>query len=194
MNPFEHVMVLVSIVVGIGLTHILTALGSAVHRVRGHGAPIRLDAVYLLWVFYVLGWLISFWWWEYNFQFAPVEWSYGLHLFIVFYAITLFLLAVVLVPERMEGVGDSYAYFMAGRTWFFGAFLVGLGLDAVDTWLKGPERIREPVFIVQDTLYVIIVIVGILSQRRSVQLANASLAMAVQLAYMFFALGLPGGL
>ncbi len=68
MSPFEYVMVLVSIVVGLAITHLLTAVAAGVHRLRGHGEPLTLDPVYLLWVGYVLVWLISFWWYEFNFQ------------------------------------------------------------------------------------------------------------------------------
>lgn len=50
MDQFEYVMALVSVVVGLGLTHILSALGAGVHRLRGHGAPIKLEPIYLLWV------------------------------------------------------------------------------------------------------------------------------------------------
>lgn len=54
LESFEYVMVLVSIVIGLALTHVLSALGAAVHRFRGHGSPIRLEAVYLLWVGFTL--------------------------------------------------------------------------------------------------------------------------------------------
>jgi hypothetical protein len=40
-------MVLVSIIIGLGVTHILTSLGSAVHRLRGHGKPLRLEVNYV---------------------------------------------------------------------------------------------------------------------------------------------------
>lgn len=43
MSGFEYAMVLVSIIIGLGVTHILTSLGSAVHRLRGHGKPLRLE-------------------------------------------------------------------------------------------------------------------------------------------------------
>ncbi len=48
MGTFEYVMVLVSIVVGLAITHILATAGETVHRLRGHGARIRLDPVFLL--------------------------------------------------------------------------------------------------------------------------------------------------
>jgi hypothetical protein len=70
-DSFEYVMVLVSIVIGLAITHVLSAFAAAVHRLRGHGDPIRLDAVYLLWTGYVMIWLVSFWWWEFQLQALP---------------------------------------------------------------------------------------------------------------------------
>ena len=49
----------------------------------------------------------------------------------------LFLLATILVPHRMNGVTDSYEYFMRGRKWFFGTLLLLLPIDIADTFLKG---------------------------------------------------------
>ena len=144
MGYFEYVMVLISIIIGLALTHILTALGSAVHRLRGHGPPIKLDAIYLTWIVSVLLMLVSFWWTEFKFQDSVTEWTFGLYLFLVALAISLFLLAVVLVPPGMKGVDDSYEYFMAGRRWFFGTFFVVTVLDLVDTSLKGVDWVTPP--------------------------------------------------
>lgn len=192
MGAFEYVMVLVSIVIGLGLAHILTALGGAVHRLRGHGAPITLEPTYLLWVGFVLTWLISFWWWEFKFQDLGVEWTFGLYLFIVAYAISLFLLAVVLVPTSMDGVADSYAYFMEGRRWFFGVLLVVVALDVVDTFLKGAAWGLRPIFVAQTAIWMGACLIGVLSKRRSVQLATAATAFTVQIVYMFQELGILG--
>lgn len=192
MDSFEYVMVLVSIVVGLGVAHLLMALGGAVHRLRGHGPPIRLEATYLLWVGFVLTWLISFWWWEFKFQDLAIDWTFGLYLFIVSYAIILFLLAVVLVPANMEGVADSYVYFMEGRRWFFAALLFTVGLDVVDTFLKGTDWGLRPVFVVQTAIFLAACIVGALSERRRVQLTTAATAFTVQMVYMFQELGILG--
>ncbi|MBT8397742.1 MAG: hypothetical protein HKO65_20670 [Gemmatimonadetes bacterium] len=120
MGTFEYVMVLVSIVVGLAITHILAAAGATVHRLRGHGDPIRLDPVFLLWAGWVLTMLVSFWWWEFRLQEIQINWTFGLYLFLITYAIVLFLLTVVLTPHRMADVKDSYDYFMEGRRWFLG--------------------------------------------------------------------------
>ena len=104
MTAFEYVMVLVSIIIALAIAHLLTAISASIHRLRGQGERIELDAVYILWIGYVLIWLISFWWWEFKFQDVIAEWSYGLYLFIVIYSILLFMLAAVLVPHRMQGL------------------------------------------------------------------------------------------
>ena len=189
MSTFEYVMVLVSIVVGLAITHLLSAVGSTVHRLRGHGNPIRLDAVFILWVGYVLTWLVSFWWWEFKFQGNQNQWSFGLYLFIITYAICLFLLTVILIPSKMEDVHESYEYFMAGRKWFFGACLLLTGLDIGDTSLKGHEWLMRPEFLVMTGIFGACCIVGIVSERRRVQLAVAAIAFVVQQVYMFLEVG-----
>ncbi len=192
MDAFEYVMVLVSIVIGLAITHVLNALAAAVHRLRGHGEPLRLEAVYLLWVGVMLTWLISFWWFEFKFQEIASTWSYGLYLFVITYAVALFLVSAVLVPNRMVGVGDSYAYFMDGRKWFFGGLIVLVALDTVDSFLKGTDWGLRPIFLLQSGVYVTAAVVGMLSSRRSVQLAGAIVALVLQFLYMFREVGVLG--
>jgi hypothetical protein len=191
MGPFEYVMTLVSIVVGLALTHILSALGSAVHRLR-HGPPIRLDAVYLLWVGFVLAWLLSFWWWEFKFHDLDIKWTFGLYLFVILYAVVLFLMAVILVPRDMDGVHDSYAYFMAGRRWFFGALLLANAVDFADSLLKGIAWALRPDYVVQLVLYIAAAALGVASGRRSVQLGIAVVMFALQLVYTWESLDILG--
>ena len=191
MTPFEYVMALISIIVGLGLTHVLGALGTAVHRFR-HGPPLRLDAVYLLWVGFVLVWLVSFWWWEFKFQALGIKWTFGLYLFVIIYAVVLFLLAVILVPKDMEGVHDAYAYFMGGRRWFFGALLLANTIDFIDSLLKGAEYAMRADLIIQNALYVVFSIAGIVSDRRGVQLGIAIVMFAGQMVYTWDVVGILG--
>ncbi|MFO7587462.1 MAG: hypothetical protein R6X22_05255 [Gemmatimonadota bacterium] len=192
MGAFEYVMVLVSIVIGLAITHLLNALATGVHRIRGHGEPLRLEPVYLLWIGFVLIWLISFWWWEFKFQEIASEWTFALYLFVISYAVALFLLAAVLVPSRLVGVVDSYAYFMDGRKWFFWGVILVVGLDTVDSFLKGTDWGLRPIYLVQSGVTLAAAIAGLISTRRSVQLAGAATAFSVQMAYMFREVGVLG--
>jgi len=192
MSAFEYVMVLVSIVIALAVTHLLTALAEGIHRFRGHGEPIKLDAVFLLWIGFVLVWLVSFWWWEFKFQEIAVEWSFGLYLFVISYAIVLFMLAEILVPNRMRGVSDSYAYFMAGRKWFFGTLLLMQAVDVADTFLKGYEWGLRPAVLATYSITVLVAIIGIVSERRSVQLGVAVVGFTTQILYITRELGVLG--
>ncbi|MEJ2548803.1 MAG: hypothetical protein P8125_13500 [Gemmatimonadota bacterium] len=192
MGAFEYVMVLVSIVIGLAITHLLNALAAGVHRLRGHGEPLRLEAVYLLWVGFLLIWLVSFWWWEFKFQEIESEWSFGLYLFVISYAVSLFLLAAVLVPSRLVGVSDSYTYFMDGRKWFFWGLIFLVGLDTVDSFLKSTEWGLRPFYLFQSGVMLAAAVAGLLSTRRSVQLLGAAAAFAVQMVYMFREVGVLG--
>lgn len=193
MSPFEYIMVLVSIVIGLAITHLLTAISAAVHRLRGHGERLTLDPVYLLWVGYVLIWLVSFWWYEFNFQALYEDWTFGLYLFVISFAILLFLLAAILVPHRMEGVKDSYSYFMEGRRWFFSVNILGVIFDIVDTLLKGADYSARPAALWLSGVYIAAALAGFLSSRRTVQLAAAAISFVLQLVYMFQQLGVLRG-
>lgn len=192
MSAFEYVMVLVSIVVALAIAHLLTALAAGVHRFRGHGEPIKLDAVLLLWIGFVLIWLVSFWWWEFKFQEVLIEWSYGMYLFVLGYSIILFMISHILVPHRLEGVTNSYTYFMEGRKWFFGALLFLLAFDIADTFLKGTEWGLRPEVLVNYFVNATVVIVGIIAERRSIQLGAAIVAFSAQLLYVYQELGVLG--
>lgn len=192
MGAFEYVMVLISIVIGLAITHLLNALAAGVHRVRGHGEPLRLEPVYLLWIGFVLIWLVSFWWWEFKFQETVSEWSFALYLFVVSYAVALFLLAAVLVPSRLAGVDDPYAYFMGGRRWFFWCLILVIGLDTADSFLKGTDWGLRPISLVLTGVTLAAAIIGMVSTRRSVQLVGAIAAFAAQMVYMFREVGVLG--
>jgi hypothetical protein len=192
MDAFEYVMVLVSIVVALAIAHLLTALAAAIHRYRGHGEGIKLDAVFLLWIGYVLLWLVSFWWWEFKFQEIVTEWSFGMYLFIIGYSIILFMLAEILVPHRMQGVTDCYAYFMEGRRWFFGGLLLLQVTDIADTFLKGYDWGVRPEVIATYAVTIACAVIGLASARRSIQLGVAIVAFAGQLIYVIDQLGVLG--
>jgi len=192
MSQFEYVMVLVSIVIGLAITHVLTALSAGVHRLRGHGEPLRLDPVYLLWVGYVLIWLVSFWWYEFNFQSRVEEWTFGLYLFVISFAVILFLLATILVPRQFEGVSDTYSYFMEGRRWFFGVVIVAMVLDVFDTLLKGADYSVIPAALWLTGISTGAVVAALIWSHRAIQVIAALVCFGMQVVYMFQQLGVLG--
>ena len=101
-------------------------------------------------------------------------------------------MAVVLVPPGMQGVTDSYEYFMAGRPWFFGVLFVANAFDIADTFLKGFDWGVRPIYLVQAGLVVTACIVGSISRNRKVQISIAVPVFSWQLFYSFAELGVLG--
>ncbi|RYD74158.1 MAG: hypothetical protein EOP84_20360 [Verrucomicrobiaceae bacterium] len=177
-------MALISVVVGLALTHVLSAFGAAIHRLRGHGPPIRLELVYLLWMLWTVIVLASFWWWEFKLQQTEVTWTLSTYFFLIIYSISFFLIAVILVPDRMEGVNDSFEYLISVRHWFFGMLAANQLMDLYDTSLKGLDWVMRPSYLIQASVYFTVCIVGLLSKNRPVHLALAVITLAVQIIYI----------
>lgn len=192
MNAFSYVMVLVSIILGLGITHLLSSFSEVIHRVRGVGKPIRVEGVYLIWVSYSILYLVSFWWWEFKYQQIEIEWSFGLYLFIIAYAISLFMMAAILVPTSLEEVNDTFEYFIEGRRWFFGMGLWVIAIDVVDTLLKGYQADHLFLTFGSTGTIAVAMVFGLVSGKKSVQIVVAVVAFLAQLAYMFFEMGILG--
>jgi hypothetical protein len=137
MNHFEYVMVLISIIIGLGIAHILLGLGGIVDRLTGRGDRLRLSVAHGVWVAHTFLWLVLFWWWQFRMDALWEEWTIGVYFFLVMYAVVLFLIAVILVPRSWDGVTDLGDFFLRRRAWFYAAWILGVSLDVLDSWLKG---------------------------------------------------------
>jgi len=186
MSPFEYAMVLISIIVGLGVTHILSGLGAAVHRLRGHGPPIHLEITYLTWVAFIFFQLVFFWWWEFKWSELAPELGIGLFLFLVLYAVVLFSLVVILVPHQLSVVDDSWDYFLSIRSWFYGGLLIMNAVDLADTLMKGVEWDTRFSYLSFWTAVTVAGVVGLTTTRRSVHTAFAITLLVWNFATSFY--------
>jgi hypothetical protein len=137
MSQFEYVMVLVSIIVGLGIAHILLGIGGIIDRLSRKETPLELSLAHATWLGFCFAWLVMFWWWEFRFFSTVSDWTMGLYLFLIGYAVTLFLLQAVLVPRTWDGVVSLKTYFLERRAWFYGLLLCATMVDMFDSYLKG---------------------------------------------------------
>lgn len=61
----------------------------------------------------------------------------GLYLFLIFYAVTIFLLQVVLIPRNLDGVSSLKQYSLQRRVWFYILLAFATILDNFDSYLMG---------------------------------------------------------
>ena len=132
---FEYVMVLASIIIGLGLTHLLQGVS---HLVNSRGR-IKPYWVHLVWVAYMFLTAVMWWWVEFRFRAVEV-WTYQLFLFVLGYAFIIYLMCAWLFPGEDEEQAGYKQYFYSRRSWFFGLIAIYLLIDLVDTLLKGPAH------------------------------------------------------
>jgi hypothetical protein len=129
---FPHVRILMGMVVGLAMTRLLMTIASLIQ----HPQRSRLSALHLLWVLSILVELVLFWWWEFA-LFRLEHWTFAITLFLIVYAITLFLLAALLSPDNIAEYNGYEDFFLKRRHWFFAFFAITFVLDAIDSMIKG---------------------------------------------------------
>jgi len=138
MTLFEYLGVLISVVMGLGITHLL--IGAS--KVIQHRDSVRFYWVHAVWTVNMLIYILVIWWgmfWWSSLQ----EWTFFNFLFVTLYAIVLFLLAAMLYPWEIPTDFDYERHFLKNRTWFFGLFTVAWCVDVVETTLKAGMGLRE---------------------------------------------------
>ena len=78
MDPFSYLSVLTSIILALGITHLLTGLG----RLLQSRGQVHIYWVHLLWTFNVFLFLVLNWWILFRWH-TQQQWSFFLFLFVL---------------------------------------------------------------------------------------------------------------
>jgi hypothetical protein len=135
MGMFDYVMVLASVIIGLGITHLLTGVASIVQ----HPGRAKIYWVHLLWV--AATFLRAIFWWWFEFGFSTAVWTFTLYFFVLCYALLIYLWCALLFPRDLAGYDGYKDYFYSRRTWFFGVGLAANLADIADTLLKGVDHL-----------------------------------------------------
>jgi hypothetical protein len=138
MEQFSYVMVLASVVIGLGLTHLL----QGVARIVQHPQRFRPYWPHLVWVAYVFEYTMLWWWYEFALA-QRSSWTFGIYSFVLIYAIVIAILCALLFPLDLRGYRGFGDYLISRRRWFFGLNIAVILLDVVDTLLKGTAHFCE---------------------------------------------------
>lgn len=177
---FVHVRIVMSIVVGFGLTRLLGLVG----RLVQHPARTPIYWVHLVWVASLFIGLMHFWWWE--FALASQAWTFELYVFVVFYASLYYLMAVLLAPDDVAEYTDFADYFLSRRKWFFGLFALAALVDVADTALKGSAYLANHglEYFIATAVTVLLSLLAIVTPNRRFQAAFAVLNIVYQVTYI----------
>jgi hypothetical protein len=126
-TPFEHLSVLISIVIGLGITHLLMSA----HRLVQARERVRPYWLSLLWAGLIFISQVEWWWASFSFR-QQMEWNFFYFLFVLVSPVALYLAAAFVLPEVEPGqTYDLREYYYRTRGWFFSILALSPALDAV---------------------------------------------------------------
>jgi hypothetical protein len=160
MTSFEYIFTLLSIIIGLGITHLLVGLGRLINNPKG----VKIYWIHIVWTFFIFFYMVSFWWFEYKFI-SIQEWTYQIYIFIILYAVMLFFLCVMNMPFYFPE--NFKEYFFSTRKWFFIILLILNLIDIPDTILKGHGHILNLGigYAIVTTVNIILSVVAIFSRK-----------------------------
>jgi hypothetical protein len=144
-DAFNYIAVLVSIVLGLGVTLVLSQLSEAIQaqdRERNYW-------VHTVWMVNLFIYLMLEWWVFYRWRNEP-SWNFFLFIWVTITPTLLYLAAGVLCPGELESTRATSwrEYYYENRRGFFFILVPLWPLDVVDTLLKGKQH-----FIAQGPFY-----------------------------------------
>lgn len=116
MDPFEYVVVITSLITGLGIAQILNGIADIVSDIKN----IRLSAPLSLLILSTFLNLIQEWFYNYQYATHVTSWTLLTVLGVLIYPILLFLLARMLFPTGLKSdVTDLDGYYFEQWKWFF---------------------------------------------------------------------------
>lgn len=167
MSDFEFLSVLVSIVIGLGLTHLLGGLGRAFH----FRSSVKMDAVHVGWtitVFFVL--VLN--WWVFLLWRDIDGWTFVSFFIIILWTTSMYVMALALYPPGRSKDMSYRVMFENNRTWFLSTLGIMCLLDLTVTYMREQE-IPEPTYIAFVGHYAVIAAAGIVVRKRTYDLIAA---------------------
>ena len=178
MHAFDYLSVLLSIVLGLGMTQLLSAVARWLElrqKTKAY-APAAIWAAFLMLV------LIQTWWSMFGMR-NMTSWSFLQFCVVLAQPALLFLLTALVLPGPQSQETDLEAFFFQHRTWFFGLLMALLVVSvSKDVVLSGhlpatPNLAFHAVFFSGSAI-------ALASRRPAVQLWIAVAALALMLAYV----------
>jgi hypothetical protein len=170
MSLFEYLGVLLSVVMGLGLTHLLIGFSKTVH----HRDELKVYWVHVAWAVNIIIYIVGIWWGM--FWWSGLDaWSFLEFLFVILYSVVLFLLASLLYPWDMPPDFDSEAHFFWNRRWFFGLLAVAWCIDIAETVLKarGGLRALPPIYLGWIAVLIVLSLIAARTENRRFHAAFA---------------------
>ncbi len=120
MDPFEYVVVLFSLILGLGIAQLLTGIADIISNLKN----VKAGYAHSIMIFNVFILHIQEWWYSYQYIYEVDVWTLPLVMFLLVYPILLFLLARMLFPTGLRGHETNLdEYYYDQWKWFYSIIL-----------------------------------------------------------------------
>lgn len=184
MDPFSYLVVLTSIVLGLGVTRLVGGLGKLLQTRKRK----RSYWVHTLWLLNLLLVIVIVWWFAYRWR-TYERWTFFLFLWLLLSPTILYLIASLLFPDSddEQSVVDWRIYFFENHRDVFLLLALIFPIDVIDTLLKGWAHFCQqgPPYFLTMSLWFAFCLVGAFNK-------NARFHAFFAAAFMVYNLGLLG--
>ena len=134
MSTFEYLSVLLSIIIGVGITHLIMGLGRLFSRLSGR----KIYWIHVAWTLNIILFFVVYWWWAFNLRLLD-EWSFLPYLIVLLEPSLLCLAGAILYPLSMPPDLGFKAHFHTSRRAFFTVLFVIAINDLVLVTVAAPS-------------------------------------------------------
>lgn len=172
MTHFEYLMVMVSIILGLGATQALRGLSKLVRSPK----PFLPVALWALTLFYLH---IQIWWGFWDMSGVPA-WTQLSYYLLIFVPCALFAAAELLVPIGVAAERDWEEHFFSVRLWFFGTVITFQGTATLLSYILNDVPLTHPYRLVQTSL-ILITASGLFTRNRMAHVWISAIYLVVML-------------
>jgi hypothetical protein len=178
MDAFGYVSVIISVFIGLSLSHLLTGtVGLVKARQR-----VKFYWVQLLWILLTFVGNIFLWWTMWNLRLVR-SWNFFTFLLVLLAPVLLYVAAAFLIPEvEPSATLDLRKYFYQNRSAFFGINAAFTVLMGTENWLLTRRLLPTPVVLIFAIWFVLLCIAAIVRSA----LYHAVVALLFTALFLFF--------
>ena len=179
MDSFSYLSVFISLILGLGVSHLLTGVAALIRSRR----ELKLWWPTPLWMATTFLIQVQTWWAMFTLR-SIEHWSFAAFLVVLLQPVSIFMMAALIVPRAVGGrIIDLRDEYFRDFRWFFSALLLALAASlAKNLVLTG--RLPEPLNLSAHLLFIAIALLALVSTSARLQLILALVGLCALCGYI----------